>query len=48
MKSILRNTQAIVAAYDGRNPLPATYCCLKPWYLRADLGYFQAVEAGKL
>ena len=44
----LRNAQAIVAAYDGRNPLPATYCYLKPWYLPADLGYFEAVEAGKL
>ena len=44
----LRNAQAIVAAYDGRNPLPPTYCYLKPWYLPVELGYFQAVDEGKL
>ncbi len=44
----LRNAQAIVAAYDGRNPLPPTYCYLKPWYLPTELSYFQAVDEGKL
>ena len=44
----LRNAQAIVAAYDGRNPLPPTYCYLKPWYLPTELGYFDAMEAGKI
>ena len=44
----LRNAQAVVAAYDGRNPLPPTYCYLKPWYLPTALGYFQAMEEGKL
>ena len=44
----LRNAQAIVAAYDGRNPLPPTDCYLKPWYLPTELGYFQAVAEGKL
>ncbi len=44
----LRNAQAIVAAYDGRNPLPPTYCYLKPWYLPAGLGYFEAMDEGKL
>ncbi len=44
----LRNAQAIVTAYDGRNPLPPTYCYLKPWYLPTDLGYFRAMEDGKL
>ena len=44
----LRNAQAIVAAYDGRNPLPPTYCYLKPWYLPTELGYFQAMDEGKL
>ncbi|MXY70022.1 MAG: TraM recognition domain-containing protein [Acidobacteriia bacterium] len=44
----LRNAQAIVAAYDGRNPLPPTYCYLKPWYLPVGLGYFEAVDDGKL
>ena len=44
----LRNAEAIVAAYDGRNPLPPTYCYLKPRYLPVELGYFQAVDEGKL
>ena len=44
----LRNAQAIVAAYDGRNPLPPTYCYLKPWYLPTELGYFEAVDQGRL
>ncbi len=44
----LRNAQAIVAAYDGRNPLPPTYCYLKPWYLPVETGYFEAVAASKL
>ena len=44
----LRNAQAIVTAYDGRNPLPPTYCYLKPWYLPTDLSYFQAADEGKL
>lgn len=26
----LRNAQAIIAAYNGLNPLPPTYCYLKP------------------
>ena len=44
----LRNAESIVAAYDGRNPLPPTYCYLKPWYLPVDMGFFEAVEQGKL
>ena len=44
----LRNAQAIVAAYYGRNPLPPTYFYLKPWYLPVVLGYFKAVDEGKL
>ncbi len=44
----LRNAQAIVAAYDGRDPLPPTYCYLKPWYLPEKLGYFEALAQGKL
>ncbi len=32
----------------GRNPLPPTYCYLKPRYLPVELGYFQAVDEGKL
>ena len=44
----LRNAEAIVAAYDGRNPLPPTYCYLKPWYLPVETGYFQALRDGRL
>ncbi len=44
----LGNAQAIVSAYDGRNPLPPTYCYLKPWYLPRTLGYFRALEEGRL
>ncbi len=44
----LRNAQAIVAAYDGADPLPPTYCYLKPWYLPRELGYFEALEKGRL
>ncbi len=44
----LRNAQAIVTAYDGRNPLPPTYCYLKPWYLPVELGYFEALERGRI
>ena len=44
----LRNAQAIVAAYDGVNPIRPTYCYLKPWYLPRDFPYFQAVEEGRL
>ena len=29
----LKNAQSIVLAYDGVNPLPPTFCYLKPYYL---------------
>ena len=44
----LGNAQAIVMAYDGHNPLPPTYCYLKPWYLPKETGYFEAVQKGLL
>ena len=37
----LKNAQAIVLAYDGLNPLPPTYCYLKPYYLDPSLSYFE-------
>ncbi|HWB83481.1 MAG TPA: type IV secretion system DNA-binding domain-containing protein [Bryobacteraceae bacterium] len=46
--SELKNAQAIVLAYDGLNPLPPTYCFLKPYYLDPDTTYFQQVEEGRL
>ena len=36
----LQNGQAIVLPYDGRNPLPATRCYLKPYYEDPQVSYF--------
>jgi hypothetical protein len=44
----LRNAQAIVLPYDGLNPLPPTYCYLKPWYLDVQTGYFDHASRGAL
>jgi len=44
----LRNAQAIVLAYDGLNPLPATYCYLKPYYLDPRISYFEHLRRGAL
>jgi hypothetical protein len=44
----LKNAQAIVLAYDGLNPLPPTYCYLKPYYLDADVSYFDHLAAGRI
>ena len=40
----LKNAQSIVLAYDGVNPLPPTFCYLKPYYLDNSLNYFQQLE----
>jgi hypothetical protein len=37
----LKNAQAIVLAYDGRSPHPPTYCYLKPYYLDANVSWFE-------
>jgi hypothetical protein len=44
----LKNAQAIVLAYDGLNPLPATYCYLKPYYLDLTVSYFEHLRRGLL
>jgi len=44
----LKNAQAIVLAYDGLNPLPPTFCYLKPHYLPPDVSYFDHLEAGRI
>jgi hypothetical protein len=44
----LRNAQAIVLAYDGLNPLPPTYCYLKPHYLDKNSTYFEQLARGDL
>jgi hypothetical protein len=44
----LRNSQAIVLLYDGFNPVPPTFCYLKPYYLNTQTSYFDHVAAGAL
>jgi hypothetical protein len=44
----LKNAQAIVLAYDGLNPLPPTYCYLKPYYLDPNVSYFDHLAAGRI
>jgi hypothetical protein len=44
----LQNAQAIVLPYDGLNPLPPTYCYLKPHYLDVQTSYFDHAAKGAL
>ena len=44
----LKNAQSIVLAYDGVNPMPPTYCYLKPYYLDKNSTYFEQVSKGLL
>jgi len=44
----LQNAQAIVLPYDGVNPLPPTYCYLKPHYLDVQTSYFDHAGRGAL
>ena len=44
----LKNAQAIVLAYDGVNPLPPSYCYLKPYYLDPNMSYFEQFEDGEI
>jgi hypothetical protein len=44
----LQNAQAIVLPYDGLNPLPPTYCYLKPHYLEIQTSYFEHAARGAL
>ena len=37
----LKNAQAIAVAYDGINPLPPTYCFLKPDFMPHHLTWFE-------
>jgi hypothetical protein len=46
--SELKNAQSIVLAYDGVNPIPASYCYLKPYYLDPDKSYFMQLADGEL
>jgi hypothetical protein len=42
----LKNAQAIVAAFDGITPLPATYCYLKPDFLPVNMTWFEQEKSG--
>jgi hypothetical protein len=42
----LKNAQSITVAYDGINPLPPTYCFLKPDFMPTDLTWFEQEAAG--
>ena len=44
----LRNAQSIVIAYDGLNPIPPTFCYLKPYYNDPNKSYFKQLEEGVL
>ena len=44
----LRNAQAIAIAYDGLNPIPPTFCYLKPYYNDPNKSYFEQLAAGEL
>ncbi|MDT8069484.1 MAG: TraM recognition domain-containing protein [Terriglobia bacterium] len=42
----LKNAQAIIAAFDGISPRPATYCYLKPDFLPIDMTWFEQERIG--
>jgi hypothetical protein len=42
----LKNAQAIVTAFDGVSPMPATYCYLKPDFLPATMTWFEQERMG--
>ncbi len=42
----LKNAQAIVVAFDGITPLPATYCYLKPDFLPVNMTWFEQERIG--
>jgi hypothetical protein len=44
----LKNAQSVVIAYDGLNPMPPTFCYLKPYYNDPNKSYFQQLAEGRL
>ena len=44
----LRNAQSVTIAYDGLNPIPPTFCYLKPYYNDRNKSYFEQLAAGEL
>jgi len=44
----LPNAVSVALAYDGRNPLPPTFCYLKPYYNDPNKSYFDQLADGEL
>lgn len=44
----LRNAQSVAIAYDGLNPIPPTFCYLKPYYNDPNKSYFEQLAQGVL
>src|SRR5260370_2917459 len=44
----LRNAQSVTIAYDGTNPMPPTFCYLKPYYNDVNKSYFRQLSDGEL
>jgi len=44
----LPNAQSVVLAYDGSDPLPPTFCYLKPYFNDPNLSYFEQRAQGLL
>jgi TraM recognition site of TraD and TraG len=44
----LRNARSITIAYDGLNPMPPTFCYLKPYYNDPNKSYFRQMADGEV
>ena len=44
----LRNAQSVTIAYDGINPIPPTFCYLKPYFNDPNKSYFEQLAEGEL
>jgi hypothetical protein len=44
----LPNAQSVALVYDGTNPLPPTFCYLKPYYNDPNKSYFEQLKDGEL
>src|SRR5437016_9129635 len=44
----LKNAQSITIAYDGLNPMPPMFCCLKPYYNDVNKSYFHESADGEV
>jgi len=44
----MKNTQCVILAYDGLNPLPPTFMYLKPYFNDVNKSYFRQLADGEL